>query len=66
MNKVTLTGTAWTLWREEPDFSPLDFRQRYVGAISEDRRSITGAWEIPHDGTTWEHDFELSYTRLAP
>ena len=64
--KMTLAGNVWTLWRDEPDFSPLDFRQRYVGTISDDGATIAGAWEICHDGVTWEHDFELSYTKLVP
>jgi rhodanese-related sulfurtransferase len=62
--RMTLAGNVWTLWRDEPDFSPLDFRQRYVGTIGDDETSITGAWEICHDGVTWEHDFELSYTKI--
>jgi hypothetical protein len=62
--KMTLAGNVWTLWRDEPDLSPLDFRQRYVGTISDDGQSITGAWQICHDGVTWEHDFELSYTKI--
>ena len=52
---------VWTLWRDKPDFSPLDFRQRYTGTFSGDGKSITGAWEICHDGKTWEHDFDLTF-----
>lgn len=63
--KMTLTSKVWRLWRDEPDFSPLDFRQRYTGTISDDGQSITGSWEICHDGTTWEHDFDLSYRKLS-
>ncbi|MCA1708300.1 MAG: hypothetical protein LC808_35495, partial [Actinobacteria bacterium] len=63
--KMTLANQVWTLWREEPDFSPLDFRQRYTGTISDDGQTITGSWEICHDATTWEHDFELSYRKLS-
>lgn len=63
--KMTLAGNVWTLRRDEPDFSPLHFRQRFTGTISDEGNSIAGAWEICHDGTTWEHDFELSYTRLS-
>jgi hypothetical protein len=25
---------------------------------------IEGRWEIARDGSTWEHDFELTYTRV--
>lgn len=62
--KMTLEGDTWSLWRDEPDFSPLDFRQRYIGTIAGDGRTIAGAWEICHDGSTWEHDFNLSYSKL--
>ena len=48
--RMTLTDNVWTLWREQADFSPLDFRQRYTGTISNDGQTITGAWEICHDG----------------
>ncbi len=54
---------VWKLWRDEPDFSPLDFSQRFTGTFSEDGRTIAGAWEICHDGGTWEHDFDLTYTK---
>ena len=33
---MTLAGGLWTLSREEPDFSPFDFAQRYEGTFSED------------------------------
>ena len=49
--------------RVKPDFSPLDFSQRYTGTFSDDGKTIAGAWEICHDGTTWEHDFDLSYIK---
>lgn len=61
--RMTLGPTRWRLWRDEADFSPLDFRQRYTATISDDGRTVTGAWEICHDGSTWEHDFHLSYRR---
>lgn len=63
--KMTLTNKVWTLWRDDADFSPLDFRQRYSGTFSDDGQVITGAWEICHDGTTWEHDFDLTYRKLS-
>jgi hypothetical protein len=61
---MTLAQAPWKLWRDEADFSPLDFRQRYTATISEDGRSIAGAWAICHARSTWEHDFELSYHRV--
>jgi hypothetical protein len=62
--RMTLDANVWTLQRDQPDFSPLDFRQRYVGNISDDGRAIAGRWEISHDGTRWERDFDLTYHRL--
>lgn len=61
--KMSFRDGVWKLWRDEPDFSPLDFSQRYTGTVSDDGRTITGAWEICHDGTAWEHDLDLTYTR---
>jgi hypothetical protein len=61
--KMSFANGVWTLWRDEADFSPLDFAQRYTGTFSDDGTTIAGAWEICHDGTTWEHDFDLSYTK---
>ena len=61
--KMTFQDGVWKLWRDEPDFSPLDFSQRYIGNFSDDGRTIDGAWEICHDGTTFEHDFGLTYTK---
>lgn len=26
--------------------------------------TIDGRWEIAHDGETWGHDFDVTYTRL--
>jgi hypothetical protein len=56
---------VWTLTRESPDFSPLDFRQRFTGTFSEDQDTITGAWEKCLDGREWEHDFALIYRRVG-
>jgi hypothetical protein len=63
--KMTLADGVWKLWRDSPDFSPLDFYQRYTGTFSDDGSTISGAWEICHDGTTWEHDFDLTYTKVS-
>lgn len=61
--RMSLKDGVWRLWREEPDFSPLDFSQRFTGTFSPDGKTIAGRWEICHDGKTWEHDFDLTYTR---
>ena len=41
--EMSLEGQTWTLLRTEPDFSPLDFSQRFVGTISADGNRIEGA-----------------------
>ena len=62
--KMSLADGVWKLWRDSPDFSPLDFSQRYTGTFSDDGRTIAGEWEICHDGSTW-HDFDLTYAKVA-
>ena len=56
---------VWTLSRAKPDLSSLEFQQRWTGTFSPDRNTIAGRWEICHDGTTWELDFELRYERTG-
>lgn len=39
------------------------FWQRFAGAISEDGESIVATWEKSADGSNWEHDFDLIYSK---
>ena len=57
--RMTFSGGIWTLWREFPGFS-----QRFHGMFSEDGRIITARWERSSDGSNWEHDFALTYTKV--
>lgn len=57
--QMTLSGGIWTIWREFPGFS-----QRFLGTFSDDNQVITARWEKSSDGSTWEHDFDLMYTRV--
>jgi hypothetical protein len=59
--QISPKAGVWKLWRDEPDFSPLDFAQRITGTFSNAGETISGRSEIWHDGTTWEHDFDLTY-----
>lgn len=59
--EMTFADRIWTLSREAP---PPDFSQRFTGTFDPAGETIAGAWEISHDGTTWEHDFDLTYTRV--
>jgi hypothetical protein len=60
---MTFDGRSWTLLRRTPDFSPLNFSQRYVGTFSEDGDTIDGQWEMSDDGEQWQTDFRLTYRR---
>ena len=62
---MTLASGVWTLTRESPDFTSLDFRQRFTGTFSEDGNTISGAWEKCLNGSGWEHDFALTYRRAG-
>jgi len=47
------------LWRDGEPFS-----QRYTAKFSEDGNRIEARWEAAKDGTTWETDFDLVFTRV--
>lgn len=55
---------VWTLLREKPDFSPLDFKQRFSGTFSPDGTAIFGTWEMDR-GSGWSNDFDLTYARVS-
>jgi hypothetical protein len=55
--QMSLTNTEWRQWRDDPNF-----RQRFSATISEDGRTLKGAWEKAEDGENWKHDFDMIYT----
>jgi ketosteroid isomerase-like protein len=57
---MSLRDGEWRLWRDDADFA-----QRFTGRFSADGRTIDGAWEIALDRSNFEHDFDLTYTRVA-
>src|SRR5204862_294216 len=57
--ETRLAGGVWKMWREAPDFN-----QRFIGRISDDGKTIAGQWEMSRDGTNWEVDFDLTYTKV--
>lgn len=57
--QMSLEDNVWKVWRNTPDFS-----QRFTGAFSEDGNTITASWEKSFDGSTWEHDFDVTYTKV--
>jgi hypothetical protein len=60
--EMRLADRVWTLQRfaSEPDFS-----QRFTGTFIEDGNTIAGRWDRSADGSSWDHDFDLSYTRVG-
>jgi hypothetical protein len=62
---MTLANGVWTLTRQSPDFTALDFWQRFTGTFTADGNAINGAWEKCFNGGDWEHDFVLNYRRAG-
>lgn len=56
--QMTLDGGIWKMWRNSPDFS-----QRMNGTFSNDRNTVTVRGELSHDGSSWEQDLNITYTR---
>ena len=48
----------------DPDRAML-LQHYFEGTLSDDGSTITGSWEFSPGGSTWEHDFDLTYTRSA-
>jgi hypothetical protein len=63
--EMDVDAAEWTLTRVAPDFSPLDFAQRWVGEFADEGNAIDGRWETSPDGREWELDFRLTYRRVA-
>jgi hypothetical protein len=56
---ATLDNNLFTWWRDAPGFS-----QRFTGTIVDGGNTIIGKGEFSKDGSTWEKDLELTYTRV--
>jgi hypothetical protein len=63
--KMSLDGRTMTLLRDAPDFTPLDFAQRFVGTIAEDGSKIEAMWQTASDGEHWEKDFDIVYRKIG-
>lgn len=57
---MSLRDGIWRIWRDAPGFW-----QRYSGILDGHGETITGAWERSTDGLAWEHDFDLTYRKIA-
>jgi hypothetical protein len=56
---MSFSERVWKMWREAPGFW-----QRYEGTLSQDGKTITAHWDKSRDGTAWEHDFDITYTKV--
>lgn len=61
--EMSFEDGIWKLWRVKPDFSPLDFHQRFSGEVKEGGNWIEGEWEQSEDGIDWAHDFRMVMKR---
>jgi hypothetical protein len=64
LHAMTFDGSSWTLERTRPDFTPLDFQQRFLGTFSNDVQAITAEWQSSAEGVEWNRDFGLTYRRI--
>jgi hypothetical protein len=55
---MSFAGSQLRIWRDDPEFS-----QRFSASLSDDRRTLAGRWEKRTSGGSWEHDFDLVYSR---
>jgi hypothetical protein len=62
---MRIEESGWQLERNQEDFSPLHFSQRFTASLSADGDTIEGTWEISHDHTTYEKDFDITYRRVV-
>jgi hypothetical protein len=63
--EMAFDGRTWTLERRTPDFSPLDFAQRFTADLRDGGDTIAGRWETAPDGEEWRLDFRLTYRRTG-
>ena len=56
--EMSFAEGVWKMWREAPGFW-----QRFEGIVSQSGASITAHWEKSSDGVSWEHDFDVTYTK---
>jgi hypothetical protein len=55
---MTYREDVWRMWRVAPGLS-----QRFEGRVNSVRTVITATWQRSSDGSIWDHDFDVTYTR---
>jgi hypothetical protein len=58
--QMAMEGDVWRWWRNAPGFS-----QRYACTITDGGRTMVGKGELSKDGSTWDKDLDLTYTRVG-
>ena len=56
--QMSLEGGVWKMWRDAPGFS-----QRMTGTFSDAGNTIPWHGELSYDGSTWEQDLDITFTR---
>jgi hypothetical protein len=57
--QMSFGGDGWKMWREAPGFW-----QRFAGTFGAGGDSIRAYWEKSPDGSSWEFDFDMIYTKI--
>jgi hypothetical protein len=63
--EMSFSDGLWKLSRTAPDFAPLSFSQRFEGTFKDNDTTIEGRWETSEDGSNWEIDFGLTYSKVS-
>ncbi len=58
--EMSFSESVWKMWRNAEGFC-----QRYEGTVSNNGKTITARWEKSSDGAIWEHDFNVTYTKIS-
>ena len=58
--RTCVADGVWKIWRDDAAFS-----QRFLGNIAADGQGITAEWQSSADGSKWETDFDLTYSKVG-
>ena len=58
--QMSLRDGVWRLWRDAPGFF-----QRFTATIGGDGKIIRGRWEKSGDGSSWEPDLDMTYSKVT-
>lgn len=56
--QMSLEGGVWKMWRDVSGFS-----QHMIGTFSDDGNTFTSHGELSRNGSNWEQDLDVTYTR---